>query len=348
MALSPYPWLENEAQQLNEARESLPNAILLHGPRGSGAFELALRFAESLLCERPETDGAPCGHCKGCSLIAAKTHPDIQIVVSEYLAQTYDLPYVPAPGARKTATLSREIRIHQSRALTDFVNMASNQGGRRVVVVYPADMIGDQAAASLLKNIEEPPEGLVYLLVADDIDKVLPTIRSRSRLIRIGLPKREEALAWLEAQKVTHPETRLALAGGSPLRATDDRSGLEVSDAMREQILTILRQGAAIRFDDVLRAFGRKEGPSVPAWSFFLSRWLFDILLVGQGLAPRYFIDEKATLEALATKADPRAVMSFADEVNLLRQVAEHPLNANLMWATYAFKYSAAVMPGRG
>ena len=179
MALTQYPWLEEAAARLDAMRERLPNAILIHGMPGVGTFELARWFAERLLCESPKADGSPCGKCPGCRMMHANGHPDCRIVVSEFLANALDLPYTPPETSSSSKKLSREIRIHQFRALTDFLTMAPSRGGRRCVLVYPADMVRAEAAASLLKSMEEPPEGVLFLLTADSLAGVLPTIRSR-------------------------------------------------------------------------------------------------------------------------------------------------------------------------
>ena len=159
MALTQYPWLEEAAARLDAMRERLPNAILIHGMPGVGTFELARWFAERLLCESPTADGSPCGKCPGCRMMHANGHPDCRIVVSEFLANALDLPYTPPETSSSSKKLSREIRIHQFRALTDFLTMAPSRGGRRCVLVYPADMVRAEDAASLLKSMEAPPEG---------------------------------------------------------------------------------------------------------------------------------------------------------------------------------------------
>ena len=192
MALAQYPWQEAQAKCLLELKEALPNALLLYGPRGIGTFDLAHAFSQSLLCEAPKPDGTPCGTCRACRLFKAFTHPDIRYLVSEAEALPRDIPFIPpenSTSARKN--LYREILIHQTRALTDFLTLKSHEGGRRVVLVYPADKIRTEAAASLLKSIEEPPEGLVFILVTDEIDRVLPlsVFEVDERLI---LPPEEE------------------------------------------------------------------------------------------------------------------------------------------------------------
>ena len=127
MALTQYPWLEEAAARLDAMRERLPNAILIHGMPGVGTFELARWFAERLLCESPKADGSPCGKCPGCRMMHANGHPDCRIVVSEFLANALDLPYTPPETSSSSKKLSREIRIHQFRALTDFLTMAPSR-----------------------------------------------------------------------------------------------------------------------------------------------------------------------------------------------------------------------------
>ena len=218
MSIKLYPWQDALEKALLDLRDRLPNGLLVYGPRGAGIFDLVQAFAKSLLCTQPAADGTPCGRCHGCHLVRAGTHPDIRYVVSEAESLPREIPFVPPDtAASDRKTVYREILIHQTRALTDFLNLKSHEGGVRIVLVYPADRIRAEAAASLLKSLEEPPENTVFMLVADEIDRVLPTIRSRCRLIRAGAPTREQALEWLKSQGVQDAERKLTEAGGMPL-----------------------------------------------------------------------------------------------------------------------------------
>lgn len=180
MALAVFPWQKHLADTLNGMRGKLPNGLLIYGPRGIGTFELVHAFAKSLMCTSPAADGTSCGHCKGCHLTASYAHPDLVYVVSEAEALPRDIPFEePDNAASDRKTQYREILIHQTRRLAEIFSLKTNEGGLRVVLVYPADQLRAEAAAALLKNLEEPPENTVFLLVADGIDFVLPTIRSR-------------------------------------------------------------------------------------------------------------------------------------------------------------------------
>ena len=342
MVLAPYPWLKQAAETLSALSSKMPNAILIHGAPGCGGWDLARNFAESLLCESPREDGSPCGECAGCHLVRAGTHPDLRFVVSEAFAAANDLPYTPADNeTTDKKKKSREIRIHQFRTLMEFMAMTPHRGGWRVVLIYPADMIRAEAAASILKTLEEPSQGLVFILVADDIDGVLPTIRSRSRLVRLARPSHDEALAWLNAQPgVTDAEQALALAGGSPLEALHADDGMTLPDTAQAGVLTLLKLGGRLSLDRILAVYSLEIQP--PALALFLSRWAYDLVRVKLGTSPRYFIGEEKALEALSSNAMLEALLAWQKTVGEMRRSAEHPLAPAQVFESIMIAYAMA------
>ena len=121
----------------------------------------------------------------------------------------------------KTAK-SRAILIDQVRAIAEFLTLASHRGGRRIVLLYPVEALNGPAANALLKLLEEPPPGALFIAVTDDLDAVLPTVRSRCVLLRAPVPDAAAALAWLRASGVEDAEERLAEAGGAPVGLDED------------------------------------------------------------------------------------------------------------------------------
>ncbi len=342
MALAPYTWLKGPAEELSAMRNRLPNAILIYGAPGTGVFDLARSFAESLLCESPAGGGA-CGHCASCRLIRAGTHPDLRFVVSEYFADALELPYEPPPGAktREKKTKSRKILVHQVRAISDFTALTSNRRGLRVVVIYPADMVREEPASALLKILEEPPEGLVFILAAENLDAVLPTIRSRSRLVRVPVPPREEALGYLKTQKVKNAEEALAMAGGAPLDAAGAPGSTPKLDPKVSKVLmNLLLEGRGITVASVANGFREcRAGFSVPPAALFISRWTCDLARVQAGVAPRYFVGEAQNLGRLARDANPKKLWGFEKDVLSMRRSAEHPLNPESVWESILLAY---------
>src|SRR5476651_1859012 len=166
--------------QLTSKLDRLPHALLFHGAPGVGKLALAERFAQLLLCEKRGQGTSPCGACEGCRWFLAGNHPDARFLEPETLArQTAVAEEGDEEKPRSSKQPSSEIKIEQVRALAGFVNVGSHRGGRRVAIVHPAEDMNTNAANALLKSLEEPPPGAMFLLVSHRPARLLPTIRSR-------------------------------------------------------------------------------------------------------------------------------------------------------------------------
>ena len=338
MEIKTYPWQGELMASLNELKDRLPNGILVYGPRGIGTFDAVHAFARNLLCTSPNPDGSACGHCHGCHMFDANTHPDIRYVVSEAESIPRELPFTaPDNASDDRKNLYREILINQTRALSDFLNLTSHEGGKRVVIVYPADMIRAEAAASLLKSLEEPPEETVFLLVADEIDRVLPTIRSRCRLIRARVPSQAESIAWLQSRGVADAQRKLIEAGGMPLSVFDQDPRFYLAPDLRDKILDVLSQGKSGNPADVIDAVGRDVTLSAAALLF--SRWAWDLACVREGAAPHYYPERLNDLQKIAEQAPAAGVYMWINSVRDVRRVASHPLNAKTVIEALMLSY---------
>jgi DNA polymerase-3 subunit delta' len=193
------------------------------------------------------------------------------------------------------------------------------------VVLGPAEALNLPAANALLKGLEEPPPGMIFVLVSDQIDGCLPTILSRCSLIRVPVPARDAALAWLDRQPgMANAGQRLTEAGGAPmavLRESDDRLSPEVRDGL----LGLLRRGAALEAVEVASQVPRTL-PIAGAVALF-QRWGWDYLSYRMGGGLRYHPGEAAIFEGLARHWQLEAAANWMDRLRALRAVAEHPLN---------------------
>ncbi|POM21608.1 DNA polymerase III subunit delta' [Burkholderia cepacia] len=211
-----YPWQTDDWNRLQQLRAQWPHALLLHGQAGIGKLQFAQHLAQGFLCESPQPNGEPCGACAACTWFSQGNHPDYRIVLPEALAGeapgAADDPKAADAdeGGKKTRAPSKEIKIEQVRALLDFCGVGSHRGGARVVVLYPAEALNVAASNALLKTLEEPPSGVVFLLVSARIDRLLPTIISRCRQWPMTVPAPDAAAAWLAAQGVEHADALLA------------------------------------------------------------------------------------------------------------------------------------------
>ena len=140
------------------------HAWLLLGPAGSGRSVAALAFAAAQECD--DADAAGCGCCHSCTTTLAGTHPDVRRVVPEGLS----------------------IGVDAARDLVRAAASAPTVGRVRVLVVEDADRLTEQAGNALLKALEEPAAHTVFVLCAPSDEDVLPTVRSRCRIVRLRVP----------------------------------------------------------------------------------------------------------------------------------------------------------------
>ncbi len=224
-----YPWQTGVWEMVQRARKDnhLPHALLFTGENGCGNEAFIEALAQSLLCLTPASDGSACGHCRSCQVFAAQAHPDFVRVGLQEERQA--------------------ILIEQIRDLNHFLGLSRSYSPLRVAVVAPAERMNVNAANSLLKSLEEPAANTHILLLTDHPGSLLPTIRSRCQTMRLPLPAKPEALAWLEMQNPQHPtEILLEAAFGRPLEALRlDVSGVLDQRGQWLEALERVRQGAS-------------------------------------------------------------------------------------------------------
>jgi DNA polymerase III subunit delta' len=232
-----------ERFRLSLSRGRLASTFLFVGPAGIGKRTFALKFAQALLCQtHPATALDPCGACDSCVQAAAGSHPDLLLISKPPYKSFIPLSCFLGDEQRRM----REGLCHDI-ALKPFM------GGRKVALIDDADYLNEEGANSLLKTLEEPPPNSLLILVGTSADKQLPTIRSRSQIIRF----RPLAADWVAELLVSRglvddpgEARRLAqFSGGSLERA------LELADAELWQFrLQLFDQLAKQRFDSVTLA----------------------------------------------------------------------------------------------
>jgi DNA polymerase-3 subunit delta' len=258
----------------------------------------------------------PCGACEGCRWFISGNHPDFRRVEPEALApQRPEAEGEGVESATKKGKPSQEIKVDQVRGLADFLNIGSHRSGRRVALVHPAEEMNANAANALLKGLEEPPGGAMFILVSHRPARLLPTIRSRCVGVPVPVPPREIALKWLAGQKIEGAERWLAYSGGAPLRALEYAGNAETTDRLVKAI-----QGGGQVLPD-----SREE---LEALAEALQKLAFDQALMAFGLAPKYSLAGAPVPAAAA-----RGWLSFAREMGPARALARHPLNPRLFGA---------------
>lgn len=262
------PWLAPAWQRFCTAlaEDRLGHGVLLAGEPGLGKRELAGRMVARLLCERATALAAACGACRGCTWRAAGSHPDLHVLVPE--------------------EDGKAIKVAQVRALIGRLQLTGQASATRVALVDPADAMNAAAQNALLKTLEEPPAGVVIVLVSDAPGRLLATVRSRCQALTVTRPSPDQVQAWLAAQGVAAPALALALAGGHP--------GAALAYAAPERA----RQAQAVAEDLQRLASGRSQPLAVAQrWSAapaqqvddaiaWLRLWAWQARGVGSAAAP--------------------------------------------------------------
>ncbi len=304
--------------------ERLPHALLLTGAPGLGKDQFADTLASLLLCETPRMSGSfpgACGHCQGCHWLAGENHPDFRRVAPEGDDEE------EGDGARKEKKRgARQIRIDSIRELEDFVFVGSHRHGKRVIVINQADAMNAAAANSLLKILEEPPSSVYFILTTSHPRRLLPTVRSRTRVLAFQRPDPLVAAEWLQRNGVEARAARyLPLAGGAPLTLLhwQKEDQLAALDALSESLGKAAGDPLALaaQWDGLLR---RHVQFSLEMLVEGVQRWLHDLALIAATQPPRFHPELKA--QAGTSLSEPRLTTAWRDLLRF-RRSARHPLN---------------------
>ena len=325
-----YPWQNEIWQQLQGLRSRLPNALVLKGAEGIGKLDLAMDYAQSILCAAPLPSGFACQTCPSCHWFLQETNPDFRLIQPDAMAALDD-----APEKESGKKASREIGVDQIRALSTFVNLSAHSGGYRVVVVHPAEAMNSNSANALLKTLEEPTDKLLFILVTNKPQQLLPTILSRSLSFAVPMPSVETSSAWLKKQGVPDPATLMAQTGFAPLLALQ-WAGEGAGTEERKVMLEAIKQ--TTRFDAIALAEQLQRAAPVQV-IHFLQQWCYDLASYKQAGVIRYFPQYIDYIDKLSKGVSLQALLRYIKDLQTAKREAFHPLNPRLLFESILLAY---------
>ncbi|MEF9853332.1 MAG: hypothetical protein RSB36_06045 [Hydrogenoanaerobacterium sp.] len=166
----------------------LPHALLLEGDAGCGKKTFAKIIAAAAVCE---ADYKPCGVCRNCVKTADGMHPDVIL---------YD-------GA-----VPKNLNVDAVRALRLSASVRPNEAQRKVYILADAQNMTPQAQNALLKVLEEPPRGVMFVLTCDNRSRLLETIVSRVTTIRLEAPPQEDCIRALRERAAGYSDSEYSMA----------------------------------------------------------------------------------------------------------------------------------------
>lgn len=359
------PWLKPLWSNLDF--DHFPNAILIHGQSGVGKFAFAVELAKALLCESTNPSGRPCNQCDGCHWFNTGNHPDFTALVPEthrkLLPQADYESEEPTKKSRNSKDDDSEssekkekknISIEETRAAIESLSIGSHRGGNRVILIYPLEMLRSDSANTLLKSLEEPPNKTIFILLADRVDRVLSTIRSRCRLLSAPRPDKSTGLDWLKSQLSASPDIKVAdndietiydEQGGAPYAVLEsliarhhknEKDELTVSIAASRMLLQSMAQGARINWLETSEKIHKAQ------YSFLLAtmqRWVSDLQLVSAGGMPRYYPKHISTLRGLSQSVQAIKLLQFWRSIVQARRSENHPLATRIQLEALLSQY---------
>lgn len=250
---------DSTVQHLRESirSERVPQALILAGPKGAGKYTLALMFAQAINClERPVTeDGLPdfCGQCANCTRIAASQA--LEERVEEAVAAREEMRETDKKETRILIQTHPDflvippdppqlmIKLGQVRTVIHGAYYRPPTEGRRSIYLFTTTAFMKEAANSLLKVLEEPPPNTTIILLAENPSELLPTIRSRALIYRLGAIPTETLESLLQSKRNDWKPSQRSLVARLAQGAVGRALGFDLDGYMasRQDALIFLR-----------------------------------------------------------------------------------------------------------
>ena len=285
------------------SEDRVPHAMMFCGPQGSGKMALAVAFASYLLC-RDRTDGDSCGACRQCAMTGKLAHPDLHFsypvirpsgtgsehkmssddfadewrrMLSQGVYFTMDQWLAEMNAANQQALMG----VGESDLLIRKLSLKSSQGGYKVVIIWLPERMNAECANKMLKLLEEPPAETVFVMVCEEPEKLIETIRSRAQRIdvrRIDDASIERAL--IERRGIdTDAAHRLArAANGSWLAALEELDADNEKRQFLDLFISLMRLAYMRKIKDLRKwsetaaALGREKQRRMLAYFMRLVR----------------------------------------------------------------------------
>ncbi len=306
----------------------IPQTILLDGAEGIGKATLARRFAAALLGDQSKIEQDDLSLEPNAAIVADREKwPADKRNEDPLLFATHPDFITFAPDGPL-----RQISIEQMRLLKERAQFKPLHGSRRVFLIDHIDRANEQAANSLLKTLEEPPEHLILVLTAENPYDLLPTIRSRAVPFHLGPLSNAEMQAFVAARGLSDPERRIALASGSPGLAIS--MDLDLYDERRTAMLKLLEVAAGrAPFSEWVKHAEAMSARRQEKLDFLLNVLyvlLEDVLLLAQKTGEIRNVDIRKELEALASRVSYDWIRTAVKKVDDLSELVRRNIQKSI------------------
>jgi DNA polymerase-3 subunit delta' len=350
-------------QLINEVREDrVSHAQLFLGKTGYGGLPLALGFVQYILCENKSKEDS-CGECSACLKVQKVQHPDVHFSFPtvQANAKTSDIefplwkemvfnnPYFNLnqwtdksdPKGRKPI-----ISKYQSEEIVKKLSLKSYEGGYKISIVWMAEHMNTVCANKLLKIIEEPPAKTVFILIAESQDQIMPTILSRTQIVKIKQLEEESLSEYLKNNDVDNIETVKSIisrAEGDLLQAIEMASSEGNQNENRGRFIELMRVCykkevlPMMNWAEKISKLGREEQKQFIKYSLYMVRQSLMKNYTDEQLM-RASVEEKEFLNKFAQFITGNNVLDFTSLLNDAHYHIERNAHAKMLFTKITFE----------
>jgi DNA polymerase-3 subunit delta' len=349
----------------------ISHAQMLLGPSGSAKLPLAIAFSQFLLCENPsETDS--CGVCPTCVKIQHNVHPDVHFIY----------PVVNSKGVKSAEDKRKEwnsflekniyfdltnwleftdemgknpqIGVEESRQILKKLALKSFSGKYKIMIIWLPEKMNSAAANKLLKVLEEPPEQTLFFLVCDSIETILPTIISRTQIIKVPHLSHQDITSFLKSTYQIdddNAQTIANLAEGSVVKALNMISGDKAQLTYFELFVSLMRSAYAI---DALKLIDAAETLAAQDKENQKNFLLYGLHIFRESLLTNYLgiesdnlrVEEKDFLKKFARFINNQNISALTNEFNEAYYHLERNANPKILFTDLVIKLTKMIKKG--
>lgn len=359
---------------IKEAKnERISHAQMFLGEEGSGKLPLAMAFAQYLLCENPNKNDS-CGTCPSCTKVNHLTHPDVHYVypvvksAADKVAVSDDRrdfwnkfilanPYCSLNNWQEyTGEMSKnaQIGVQESRSILKKLSLKSYSGVYKIMIIWLPEKMNNSAANKLLKILEEPPENTLFFLVCEEVDIILPTIISRTQIIKIPNLKTEEVKNYLVKQTDIEEGAAQSIASltqGNLVEAINMTKSDSISTSYFDSFVSLMRAAYAIDaialmdIGEKLAQYDRENQKNFLKYGLHM----FRESLIYNYLGPEKVNvknDEKAFLNKFARFINNQNITALINEFDQSIYHIDRNANAKLLFSDLVIKLTKLIKKG--
>jgi DNA polymerase-3 subunit delta' len=348
------------------AEQRVPHAQLFHGPQGSGALVLALAYATYLSCQDRQ-EGDSCGLCPSCLKYDRLVHPDLHFVfpvfttksvkkdpvsddfIAEWRNALLESPYItPNQWYSYIGMENKQGSIikRESEEIMKKLQLKSYESDFKVMIIWMPEKMNQTASNKLLKLIEEPPPMTIFLLVPEDTGPMLPTILSRTQMIRVPRIAEQDLLDALKKKHQVSDEilkSAVKISGGNYVKAEENLMTSEDSAYQLKLFIRIMRLSYAREFQAIfewveeMAGLGRERQKAFLAYAIRMVRENY-LLNKEQGELVRMTADESDFSKKFFPFINDRNVPLIVQELNEASVHIEVNAYARIVFLDFALK----------